>query len=240
MTHRTWKATLYWIGFVLLFATAGYLLFARLGDFVICECDEARHGINAYEMLQNGDWVINTYNGETDYFNLKPPLSFYGIMLGYRLFGFNALGMRFYSALSMLLCIGAVALWLKKRRGALASLGSLLFFLGCSTIYGRHFARFGDADALMVTFYTIGVLCMLDTPRSPRYLYGSALCFGLGLYGQKLARSPAAGYLSGVPVRNRSYSQAALASLFDAGLVRSGSHPSLGRCPVYAGWLRLF
>ena len=179
MKQGRWRSIGYWLGFLLLLTGAGFLLFSRLGDFVICECDEARHGANAYEMLQSGNYVVSTYEGEVDYFNLKPPLSFYGIMLGYRLFGFTALGLRFYSALSMFLCIAIVALWLKRRCGSIASLGSLLFFIGCFAIYGRHFARFGDADALMTLFYTVGILCMLDSRRKIRYLYGTALCFGL-------------------------------------------------------------
>lgn len=32
-------------------------------------------------------------------------------MLGYRLFGYNALGLRFYSALSMMLTMIVLALW---------------------------------------------------------------------------------------------------------------------------------
>ncbi len=150
MKQGRWRSIGYWLGFLLLLTGAGFLLFSRLGDFVICECDEARHGANAYEMLQSGNYVVSTYEGEVDYFNLKPPLSFYGIMLGYRLFGFTALGLRFYSALSMFLCIAIVALWLKRRCGSIASLGSLLFFIGCFAIYGRHFARFGDVAALPV------------------------------------------------------------------------------------------
>lgn len=69
----------YWLGLAVLLLLTAFLLFTRLGDFYICQCDEARHGINAYEMLQSGDYVINTCNGEPDYGNLKPPLSYYCI-----------------------------------------------------------------------------------------------------------------------------------------------------------------
>ena len=85
MKQGRWRSIGFWLGFLFLLTAAGFLLFSRLGDFVICECDESRHGANAYEMLQSGDYVVSTYQGEVDYFNLKPPLSFYGIVLGYRL-----------------------------------------------------------------------------------------------------------------------------------------------------------
>lgn len=43
--------------------------------------DEQRHAVNAYEMVVNNDYLVNTYFGETDYFNLKPPLSMWAIAL---------------------------------------------------------------------------------------------------------------------------------------------------------------
>lgn len=97
-----WQDALYWVLLLALLTAGGFLLFTNLGETGISDCDEARHGINAYEMMQSGDYVVTTYRGEPDYWNLKPPLTDYCIMLGYRLFGYNALGLRFYSALSMM------------------------------------------------------------------------------------------------------------------------------------------
>ena len=170
---------IYWLLLAALLTAGGFLLFTQLGEAPISDCDEARHGVNAYEMMQSGDYLVSTYRGETDYWNLKPPLSLYSIILGFQLFGFNAFGMRFYSALSMLLTMAVLALWMKRRYGSVASLGALGFMLACSMIYGPHFARFGDADAQMVLFYTIAMLCMLESRKNLRWLYGSAVCFGL-------------------------------------------------------------
>lgn len=169
----------YWLTLGLLLALSVLLLFDNLGATRIQWADESRHGVNAYEMMQRGDWVVSTYRGETDYWNLKPPLSMYGIMLGYKLFGYTTIGLRFYGAASMLCTMILLALWLKRRVGRVASLISQLFLLACCIIYGEHFARFGDADALYVLFYTVSMLCMLDSVRDLRYLYGSAVCFGL-------------------------------------------------------------
>ena len=77
---------------------------------MILDYDESRHGINAYEMIRNQDYVVSTYQGEPDYWNLKPPLSFWLIAVGYRMFGYNALGLRFFSALASLLVSAALAL----------------------------------------------------------------------------------------------------------------------------------
>ena len=54
-------------------------------------------------MLWNEEPVVSTWQYEPDYWNLKPPLSEWFIMLGCRIFGFNAWGLRFYSALSIFL-----------------------------------------------------------------------------------------------------------------------------------------
>ena len=174
-----WQDALYWVLLLALLTAGGFLLFTNLGETGISDCDEARHGINAYEMMQSGDYVVTTYRGEPDYWNLKPPLTDYCIMLGYRIFGYNALGLRFYSALSMMLTMIVLALWTRRRYGRIASLCTQLMLLGCGLIYGPHFARFGDADAQMLLFYVVAMICMLESRRTPRLLYGTALCFGL-------------------------------------------------------------
>lgn len=176
---KLWQEALYWMLLAALLTAGGVLLFTNLGETGISDCDEARHGINAYEMMQSGDYVVTTYRGEPDYWNLKPPLTDYCIMLGYKIFGYNALGMRFYSALSMMLTMIVLALWTRRRYGRVASLLTQLMLLGCSFIYGPHFARFGDADAQMLLFYVLAMIFMLESHRSPRMLYGTAACFGL-------------------------------------------------------------
>lgn len=179
MKRFSWRWIAYWALMGLFMAISVLLLFDNLGVPRIAWADESRHGINAYEMMQRGDWVVHTYRGETDYWNLKPTLSYYGIMLGYKLFGYTAFGLRFYSALSMLATMGILALWTKRRFGSIVSLVSQLFLMGCATIYGPHFARFGDADAQFVLLYTLCMLCMLESERDIRWLYGSAIGFGL-------------------------------------------------------------
>ena len=181
MTHKKHIAceALYWLMIIALLTAGGFLLFTNLGEAAISDCDEARHGINAYEMLQSGDYVVSTFMGEPDFWNLKPPLTYYCIALCYQLFGFSAFSLRFYSALSMLLTMTIMALWTKKRYGSISSIFCQLFWLACAMVYGPHFARFGDADAQMLLFYVIAMLCMLQSPKNLKWLYGSAVCFGL-------------------------------------------------------------
>lgn len=75
--RNLWQEALYWVLLLALLTAGGFLLFTNLGETGISDCDEARHGINAYEMMQSGDYVVTTYRGEPDYWNLKPPLTDY-------------------------------------------------------------------------------------------------------------------------------------------------------------------
>ena len=50
-----WQDALYWVLLLALLTAGGFLLFTNLGETGISDCDEARHGINAYEMMQSGE-----------------------------------------------------------------------------------------------------------------------------------------------------------------------------------------
>lgn len=164
--------------FVLLSGVLFYLCFYHLDVKWVSEWDEARHGVNAYEMYKNKNLIINTYNYSNDYWNLKPPLSYWGIMLGFKLFGFQVFSLRFYSALSYFItCI--VASLFAKRTSKLASLFTMAFFCAGSLAFVAHMARAGDADSLYTMFFTISMLAMMKIHENKKMLYVSGLCFAL-------------------------------------------------------------
>ncbi|MCQ2437609.1 MAG: glycosyltransferase family 39 protein [Clostridia bacterium] len=151
----------------------------KLNDAVIREWDEARHGVNAYEMLREGEMVVSTWNDETDYWNLKPPLSYWLIMASYKLFGFSPFSMRFYSAVSYILTAIITALAVKRRHGEIPSLVLLLLFAANRLMLFTHMARRGDADALYVLLFTVAVLLTIryTETKDPKPLYGACLAF---------------------------------------------------------------
>lgn len=155
-----------------------FLSFYRLDAYYINSWDEARHGVNAYEMTQTGNYVVNTYDYEHDYWNLKPPLSYYGILLGFKLFGTNAFGLRFYSALAYsILCI-LTGLFVK-RYGKLESLLTMGFLAANTICFYAHMVRSGDADSLYVLFFTAAMLAMFLIPKYKNMLYLCGLMFAL-------------------------------------------------------------
>lgn len=178
-TARLYKYGVYslYLGLTLLCA---YCCFARLNVGLIQHWDEARHGVNAYEMLKNHNYIVNTYNYQNDYFNLKPPLSYWGILLGFKLFGINVFGMRFYSALSFFGTFLMVAIYLHRRYGKAAALTWMLLFLSFYDLFFWHAGRHADADALYLFLFTAGCLSLMESPRHPALIWLCGLSFSLG------------------------------------------------------------
>lgn len=169
----------YWFLFVGMSVYAAFLCFYRLDAGYIVSWDESRHGISAYEMLQTKNYIVNTVNYAPDYWNLKPPLSFYGIMLGFRIFGYSAVGLRFYSALSYFFICMLCTLYMKKHYGKFSSLLCLAFLCCNQLMFKNHGARAGDADALYQLFFTIAMLAMMDIPKKHSRSYLCGFCFSI-------------------------------------------------------------
>lgn len=167
--------------FITFVAGFSFLAFYRLGVVDIQPWDEARHGINAYEMLQTNDFIHSTYRYTTDLYNLKPPLSYWLSAIAYRVFGYRAFSMRFFSALSYLATGVLVSLSLKRHHGSIPSLMSLLFFIFSFDVFSLHMARTGDADAVFIFLYTVAILSTIRfTEREkPRDLYLASVAFSL-------------------------------------------------------------
>ena len=80
---------------LVLWAIVFATMFYKLGCAEVCQTDEATHGVNAYEMIQSGNWIVNTYRYCIDYFNSKPPLSLWLIKASYMIFGYSSFALRF-------------------------------------------------------------------------------------------------------------------------------------------------
>lgn len=183
----------YWIFFALLAAVTAFLCFRCLGVKAIDSWDEARHGISAYEMMQNGNYLVNTFMGEADYWNVKPPLSFLTIAAGFSLFGYTAVGLRFFSALAYLATVVLTGLF-AKRYGKLSSLLTMTFLTANYFPFKAHLVRAGDADSLYLLLFTLAMLAMLKIKERQQWLYSCGLCFSLAF----LTKSFHAGMIAAV------------------------------------------
>lgn len=127
--HLPQPATIHLVIYVVSLLALLFVSFHNLGANAIADFDEARHAVNAYEMMRNGDYLVNTYMGETDLWNLKPPLGYWTVMLGYALFGYTALGLRFASAVCWIATAFVLARWLRKHAGLPSSICFILLMV---------------------------------------------------------------------------------------------------------------
>jgi 4-amino-4-deoxy-L-arabinose transferase-like glycosyltransferase len=143
-------------------------LFYKLDALVIRQWDEARNAVSALEMLQNKNYVVRYFNGQPDYWDVKPPLLIWLQVLSIRIMGVNELAIRIPSAiaslLTMIFLIGYFHKYHNNRyTGYLASL-----ILATSQGYiNWHIARTGDHDALLILFITITVFLYYQFLTAP-------------------------------------------------------------------------
>ncbi|MCO7177120.1 ArnT family glycosyltransferase [Sporolactobacillus kofuensis] len=167
----------YYIFVAIIFSILCFTLFYKMNMPNIQDWDEARHGVNAYEMLRFHNYIVNYYGSSPDYWNLKPPMSYWSIIIGYKLFGFDTLGLRFFSGLSLLLVSIILGIFVKKRFGKLASLITLASFISCVPLVLNHCGRTGDPDALFLLFFTSSIICLLKMDHKFAFLYLAGIFF---------------------------------------------------------------
>ncbi len=73
------------------------VMLVQVGNTHLWDQDEGFYAATAAEMHARGDWVTPTFNGKL--FAHKPPMMFWGMMVGYEMFGVTELGARFISSL---------------------------------------------------------------------------------------------------------------------------------------------
>jgi 4-amino-4-deoxy-L-arabinose transferase-like glycosyltransferase len=169
----------YYIFLFLVFLATTFNIFYNLGKAPIYSWDEARHGVNAYEMFRRKNYIVSTYGYKIDYWNLKPPVSYWAINAGYRLMGFNPLGIRIFSALAAFTTIGLITIFTLYKHGRLASLISAVVLTTTVPFILGHCARTGDADSIFVLFFTLSIISLSLSEKNTIGLYISGICFAL-------------------------------------------------------------
>ncbi len=153
--------------------------FLLLSHAELEDWDEARHGVSAYEMVQSGNFLINTYDYKLDYWNAKPPLSFWTVALGYKLFGYNLLGLRFFSATLSCLTLFGLLIFCYKKISPSVTIATGLVLISLYRFFGRHNARTADPDALFIFFYIAGLLLVLAWPKRHAAYWAASFLAGL-------------------------------------------------------------
>ncbi|WP_116107290.1 ArnT family glycosyltransferase [Lewinella sp. IMCC34191] len=120
--------------------------------------DEARRGVNAFEMLQRGDYLNYYYLGESDTFNTKPPLFLWFAAASFQLFGVHTFTLRLPSLLALAGLLLYYRHWLAERFGAHIALLTIGATVSVNGLIGYHVAINGDTDMLFVCLLTVACL----------------------------------------------------------------------------------
>lgn len=177
--HLPQPATIHLVIYVVSLLALLFVSFHNLGANAIADFDEARHAVNAYEMMRDGNYLVNTYMGDTDLWNLKPPLGYWTVMVGYALFGYTSFGLRFASAVCWMLIAVLLSGWLRKRSGIASSICFILLMIASTRLYQAHLVRSGDADAVFTLLCVLELLFLIKAKDSKWMVLPAGLCVGL-------------------------------------------------------------
>ncbi len=174
---------------LIIFIIAAIFSFWKLGEGDLNEWDESEYGQNALEMIRTGDYVHYYYAGKPDTWNAKPPLSVWLIVIAYKLFGYNAFALRFFSAIASILFFIFAYKLVRLYATEKFTLYSCLILLSCKAIIGFHVGRTGDADALLVLFLTafLYYFILFAEFHKKSSIYFSAIALGLAFYAKGTA-----------------------------------------------------
>lgn len=143
-------------------------------------------------MLESGNWIVPTFNGElrTD----KPPLHYFFMMASYKLFGVNEFAARFFSALMGLLTILILYVYTKKIMNAFTA-----FCASVVLVASTHFLfefRLSVPDPYLIFFITLGLFSGFTwlQQKNNSQLFIAAIALGLAT----LAKGPVALALPGL------------------------------------------
>ena len=142
--------------YFLFLAIALFVLLVNLGSYGLAETSEARYAEISREMLQSGDYINPELLGIFHYH--KPPLTYYITTLGYRIFGINEFGARFFLQIAiiveLLLVYGITMLLYNNRKIAFTS-GLIYFSMPIVLISSRNLTT----DAYLTAFILAAVYC---------------------------------------------------------------------------------
>ncbi|MCF4101170.1 glycosyltransferase family 39 protein [Gillisia sp. M10.2A] len=149
-----------------------------LGSWGLTESSEARYAEISREMVLSGDYLHPQLLGIEHYH--KPPMTYYITAAGYKIFGINEFGARFFLSLALtlqiLLIFKIAKLFFKDEKIAFAS-GLIYFSFPLALIAARNLTT----DSYLTTFilWSIYFWLQLKQGNSVWYFYGFYFMLGL-------------------------------------------------------------
>jgi 4-amino-4-deoxy-L-arabinose transferase-like glycosyltransferase len=171
--------------FIPLIILTVFISFFNLGSFTLFDVDEAVFSTATREMIESGDWITPTYNGENRYD--KPILFYWLVAASYKMFGINEFGARFPSALAATGLIIAIFFFIRYVRD-----DTYAFYTAIASALSIYFLAYSHAavtDMSLTLFISLSLFSFYlwiygettSGTKNNMYLYGfylfSALAF---------------------------------------------------------------
>jgi 4-amino-4-deoxy-L-arabinose transferase-like glycosyltransferase len=155
-----------------LLALAIFLCFWGNDKTPLFDTDEPRYAQAAKEMMQRGDWVLPTFNGQPRY--AKPVMFYWLLIAAYKIFGVNEFAARFWSGVAAMVIALLLYFALRTIFGQESALAASLCWL--TSIAALIFAHAAITDMVLVAFMTGAIIALwvgLVTNRTFWFLLAS-------------------------------------------------------------------
>lgn len=185
--------------FLFLFLLLCYFpLFLHLDQLPLRLWDEGRRAVNAFEMAQNGNFLVTHYAGEPEMWGTKPPLLIWCQVFWIKLLGYTELAIRMPAAIAGLGTLFVLILfsW-KVFKKPMVGFFAALVLLSTRGFISEHMTRSGDFDALLTLWETSYLLLFFvflekivnrQSPiLNPKWLYLTALFITLAAFTKSIA-----------------------------------------------------
>ena len=184
---KSWQTYLVIILFAVLIP---FPLFNRLDALALREYDDARRGVNAYEMLHDGNLLVTHYRGQPDVWGTKPPLLIWIQTVFMMILGPGELAVRLPSALAGLFtCLFIMFFSLRYLKNPLIGLLWSVVLITINGYVDFHGTRTGDYDALLTLFmfsYSITFYLFTES-KKPKFLLFTSILITLAVMTKGIA-----------------------------------------------------
>nr|WP_299341164.1 glycosyltransferase family 39 protein [Allomuricauda sp.] len=179
---------------IFIFLFSAIICTSFIGSYPIYILDEARNSEAAREMLVSKNFIVPTFNGmlRTD----KPPLHYFFMTLGYRIFGVNAFGARFLSGIFGALTV-LVTYWNVKKYKS-QELGFITVLILWSALFFVQEFHLAVPDPYLIFFIAFSLFSFFNFYSSKKWpwLVYCYLAIGFGF----LTKGPVAMVLPGLAI----------------------------------------
>ncbi len=131
-----------------------FMSFFRLGSLTLFDVDEAVFAEATKEMVQSGDWITPTYDGENRY---DKPILFYWMMaVSYNVFGINEFSARLPSAITAFLLALSLFLFLRRLQNEKSAMYAAISMT--LSIYFLVYSHAAVTDMALTLFISLSLM----------------------------------------------------------------------------------